>query len=445
MENITRHYFLLFLITLGLPLAGNAQVFSLKDCIDYALANHPHIRKARLEQEKTTYRIQELKSDFLPQVNMDAGIGYNFELPTTVAPGTLFNTNQEDVGIQFGQAINTHVGIEVRQLAYSKAMKIGRDGIGQLQEVNQLMERKTKEAIAHAIAKRYYQTLIVREKRNLLVANLDKVNGLVQLIQKQFDNGFAKKIDVDRLRVAKTNLQSKLTNLDLQYQQLLDVLKYEMAMPFESVIQLPENLPAVDVSLPTDTTFDGSQKAEIALLQKQRDLLGLQQQRLKAGYYPSIYVQGQLGVTLLGDNLSEIGNREHWYSMALLGVQLEMPIFDGHRRRAQIEQNRVTQAQQMEDLRFATQALELQHNRSIQQLRVLYNELEALDDNQKVAADIFAVMQKRYAEGVGPIMDLLDAETAMREAQTNYLTALLDFKLAALDLLYAKGTLLDAF
>ncbi|MEN0005905.1 MAG: TolC family protein [Bacteroidota bacterium] len=444
-----KNLLLIYYCCIALSIRASAQSdtlrLSLKACVDYAIANHPHIRKATLEQQKTTYRVQELRSSFLPQVNANAGIAYNFELPTTVAPGLLFNTDAEDVGLQFGKAINTHVGVQVRQLAYSKAFSLGQEGIQQLKTVNELLVNKTTDDVAHQLAQRYYQALIVQRKRDLLLANLSKVEGLLVLIRKQYENGFAKKIDVDRLRVALSNLQNKLTNLDLQFAQLLDVIKYQMAMPLEQPIQLEEASITAPTSPPSNSTFVGTQKAELQLLENQQRLSALKVEQLKAGYYPQVFVQGDIGVSLLGDNLNEIGQQEHWYSAALLGVQIEMPLFDGHKKSAQIEQLRVEQLQQQEDIRFATQALELQHNRSKQQLQILYNNIQSLAETQEVAANVFAVMQSRYSEGVGTIMDLLDAETALREAQTNYLTALLEYKLAELHLSYAKGDLMASF
>ncbi len=420
---------------------------SLKSCIAYALENSTKVREARLEKAKTEQQIQEMKSAILPQARLDAGLDYNFELPTELAPGALFGMSDGDVGIQFGKPINASMGIEVRQLAYSKAFSIGREGAGKLREASALLLQKEREEVAHEVARMYYQCLIVNEKRKLLLANLAKVEGLRRLMEKQYQNGFVKKIDVDRLKVAQTNLEAQLNNLGLQYGQLLEVLKYKMAMPLDTPIALQDTIPEGGPAFSELEAegFDLSQKTEINLLNLKGDLLQVEERRLQAGYYPKIFVEGQLGFNLLGDNISEIGSRDYWYSAALLGVKLEMPIFDGFQRRAQIEQARIAQQQQQEGLRFASQSLQLQYNSSLQKLRAHFNNLQSLEENQEVAEEIFTVMQKRYTEGIEPVTGLLNAETAMREAQANYLTTLLEYELAKLDLLHARGELLAYF
>ena len=60
-----------------------------------------------------------------------------------------------------------------------------------------------------------------------------------------------------------------------------------------------------------------------------------------------------------------------------------------------------------------------------------------------VAEEIYNIAQKRFKEGLAPITELLDAETSMRESQSNYFTTLAQIKIAEINLLHANGKLVE--
>ena len=86
--------------------------------------------------------------------------------------------------------------------------------------------------------------------------------------------------------------------------------------------------------------------------------------------------------------------------------------------------------------------LNLQYRQAQQQLQLNYNNLQSLAENRRVAEEVYRISEKRFSEGVANITELLSSATAMREAQTNYLTTLLRLKLAELELLNARGEIL---
>jgi outer membrane protein TolC len=55
---------------------------------------------------------------------------------------------------------------------------------------------------------------------------------------------------------------------------------------------------------------------------------------------------------------------------------------------------------------------------------------------------VYGQSQLQYKEGVASLSDLLNAETELRSAQNNYINALVQLKLAALELRKANGSLL---
>jgi len=67
--------------------------------------------------------------------------------------------------------------------------------------------------------------------------------------------------------------------------------------------------------------------------------------------------------------------------------------------------------------------------------------LAAQDENMKVAEELYNVAKLSYTEGIAPLSELINAENGLKEAQTQYLTALLQISLAELDLMKTSGQL----
>ena len=62
-------------------------------------------------------------------------------------------------------------------------------------------------------------------------------------------------------------------------------------------------------------------------------------------------------------------------------------------------------------------------------------------ENAQLAQDVLTNTNNNYIQGLASLTDLLDAENALVEAQNNYTTALLDYKLAEIQLIKSKGEL----
>jgi len=435
-----------FLILLPLVVRGQDSLYmSLRDCVRYGLEHASAIRKAELEREKTQYQIQEGKSKALPQIRARADLNYHFARPITIGPGALIGLDDREALIRYDKAIEGTLGLGLDQMLWDPALSAGKAAREQIREVNTQRIRKNREEVALEIAKTYYQALIARRKGGLLNANLTRIEGLLTLTRQQYENGFAKEIDVKRLEIAQRNLETELGNLELRYEQLLEVLRYRMAMPFDQDIALRDSLPEEDYELPASVLESAplEKRPEISLLQTRNQLSRIELDRLEAERLPSLHLRGQLLLSAQGDNPDEWISTDFWYGASFLGLRLKYDIFDGHRQRAKANQARVALEIAEEDLQFTRQSLDLQYRSSRQDLRVNYNKLQSLRTNREEAKAIYRVIQQQYEQGITPIMELLSAETAMREAQTNYITTLLQTKLAELELRYARGELLE--
>lgn len=424
------------------------QPLSLQNSVQYAVQNNPQAHRAALEIQKGQYLVKEYLSTGLPQLNGTGNFTYNIKLPTQLVPNFFAGRPDELIPVQFGTTLNTTAGVELSQLVYDQTFWLGVKATQKLNQFNRLLEVKTKEDLAYNVVKIYFQAQILGKQRGILEANLRQVDGLLRATEKQYQNGFAKKLDVDQLRVSRSNLESQLLNLNLQYEQTLRALKHAMAMPLDAPVMLTDTLQddlLPEAVLPETLTPGFQNKIDIAILDQQKELLKLEYDRTRAGYYPSARMFANYTLQGQANNFADFGQGRQWFDFALLGLNLKIPIFDGFSKNHRLQQDQLEILQNEKDRQIAQNGLELQYYNALLQLQTNYNSLLAQRENRRMAEEVYAITQKRFSEGLAPITEVLNAENAMREVQTNYLAALLQHKWASLDVEYANGKLLQLF
>ena len=86
-------------------------------------------------------------------------------------------------------------------------------------------------------------------------------------------------------------------------------------------------------------------------------------------------------------------------------------------------------------------ALDLSLQNAITQLNNSLITLNTQKENVNLAQEVLSNFENNYEFGLATLTDLLDAETSYADAQNNHTNALLDYKIAEIQLIKAKGEL----
>lgn len=421
------------------------QNIDLKTALRYTVDHHASVQKAQLEIAKGNELVRQSLSTGLPQVNASTSIINNLVLRTSFVPAEFFGGQPgEFAKVQFGTNWNATAGVDVNQLVYSQTWLLGLRATRELTDFYKLVLEKNKDQVVSDVAKLYYQIQLSRTQKGILDANISQIKGLLTITQKQYDNGFGKKIDVDRLRVQQSNLETQVVNLDLQIKQAEQALKFAMNMPLETEIVLTDTI--------SETMFEEVNavmaqpnyllKPDLLILKKQEALYQLDVERWKASYYPTLSLFGSYSYDWQANKLGDLGNGNFWTDFSQVGLRLNIPIFDGFYKNSMMQTAKLNIQQTNQDYNFAKLGLQLSHEAAVTALKANQNTLRSIVETRKVAEDVYRVAQSRYKEGLAPITELLDAETSLRQTQSNYITTLAQIKLAEIEILSANGLLL---
>ena len=420
----------------------------LKDALNYAVKANQNAKKARLDEENSQYRIDEVRARALPQVNGSASLAHNPLLQMSALPN-IFGPNpnpNETILVAFGQKWNANAGVSLNQALFDKSVLTGLSAAKATQEFYKLSAQLTEEQVIEQVATNYYQVLVQRQQLGVLDSTIKNTTRVQQILQSQHENGLAKKIDVDRIAVNISNLNSQRQQLVNTLSLLENQLKFYMGMP----IQTPITIPDADVNsiqpqaVAATDSVNVESRLEYRLLKQQEELLTLQKEAYKSEYYPSLSLSGNYSYQGMGNKVPVFKGQEqgvNWFDAASVSLNLRVPIFNGGATKARIKQADVSIKKLNEDLDNTTLALNLAFENAKTQINNSIITLNNQQENVRLAQEVFFNTQNNYNNGLATLTDLLNAETSLTQAQNSYSAALLNYRVAEIQLVKSQGQL----
>ena len=106
-----------------------------------------------------------------------------------------------------------------------------------------------------------------------------------------------------------------------------------------------------------------------------------------------------------------------------------------------VQQNRIQLAQLDNEMRNLKYSIDLEQEQARRDFANSLENLRAQEENMQLALEVFQVTNIKYQEGIGSNLEVVDAETSYKDAQSNYFNALYDVLIAKVDMEKALGIL----
>lgn len=427
---------MLLLALIGGSVKAQTVNLTLQDALNYALQNNEEIKKAKLEILNGQYKTDEIRARALPQLNGTGTLNDQLIIPQLVVGDQVF---------KMGRQWNGNAAVSFNQQLFNQQVFTGLKAARAGESFYNLSAELTEENILQQVSTAYYQLLVTREQLKTLDANIASISKIEKTVADQVKNGLAKRIDLDRVRVNLTNVKTQQAQVVNAITQQENVLKYYIGMPVQTEVVIP----ASELSkITTDANYLTDQFAiedltQYQLLKKQEELLGYQKKAAIAEYYPSLSLTGNYGYTATSDKFDLFKNNTTAvkYDASAIGLTLNIPIFDGFARRSRVKQADIEIQQVKEDIKSTANALTLAHKNANLSIRNNINTINSQRENVKLAQEVYSSTQNNYNNGLAPLTDLLNAETSLVDAQNSYTQALLNYKLAEIQLIQSNGNI----
>lgn len=425
----------------GLGQAPPVKTISLEECLDLTVQNSVQLQISVLEHERLRYQRREAIGQGMPNINFNGGWDDYVNLPTQLIPGEFFGRPGEMIPVQFGTTFNLSGSVDASQIIYNQAFLIGLRLTRRFLEQNILETERLETDLVAEVSKAYYLAQITRQQIGNQRNIMENLDSLLNIANSQHAFGLITGVDVDRINVNRLNLQSSIDNLETLQQQQYSMLKYFMGIPEEEQIRIVDS---VEVNVITvDTSGSLSNHIDIRMIEKQKEIVETNLKLDRSLYYPSLILIGSTNYTNQSNTFYMFGEPTGWFNTSLVGLRLNVPIFSGLQKRWKVNQTRV-QLRKVEVTENDTRRiLSIQAKDAARKLANSITTEYRQRENVKLAEKVYAVSQDRYRQGLIPLTDMLNAESDLSEAQTGHTTALVQMKIAEIDYLQAKGTLLE--
>jgi len=437
---------------------------TLDQCIDYAIRNSVNSQNAYLDIDASKARVKETTGLGLPQVIVGAGVTYNKQLPrffSRYSPSSPFFGNQTIPGINEGDVVaaqnffqlqaSADANVTINQLIFSGSYIVGLQAASAYKELAYKNAAVTQQTLIQNVTKAYYGVLINNERTQLFDANIARVDSLLRSTKALNQNGFAEAIDVDRTQVTYNNLVTERDKFLNMKELSLALLKFQMNYPMDDQLSIVGSIQDMEVETNPEKLGEGwdyKSRPDYQVLETNRRLQALNLKNQYAGALPTIsafakggYQTQSPGVgglfkreTNLGENDVPGVGPDKYYSYSLLGVSLNWNLFTGLSRNYKIQQEKIN----LQKIENNFRSLKLGIDLEIKQSTIIFeNALKTLTSqkqNMDLAANVARVTRIKFEQGVGSNLEVVTAESSLKEAQNNYYNSLYDAMIAKVDL-----------
>jgi outer membrane protein len=423
--------------------AQQTNELSVQQAVDYALKNSVAVKNALLDIEMQRQTNREITAAAYPQINGNASLTDYLSIPTSLIPAQFFGGAPGTYApVKFGTKYNATFGGDVQQILFDGQVFVGLMARKTVMESVTKAKEITEEQIKTNVMKIYYQLVVGKTQIGSLDANIERFEKLLHDTREIYKNGFAEKLDVDKVEVQLNNLRTEKLKAENQLEAGYEGLKFLMSMPQSNSIVLTDTLSEQELkSNLLDESYKYEDRKEYQLLTIAQKLGEFNVKRYKLSKVPTVTASGNFNKNAQRTSFDFFKGGGDWFTTSFLTFRVNVPIFDGGARNARIERARL-------DLQKTTNNLsqfKLSVDNDVAQARLRMKTALLTMDSQKrnieLAEQVYRTTKLKYEQGLGSNQEIYNAQTELRVAQNNYYSSLYDAINARIDYLKATGKL----
>lgn len=408
------------------------KVWSLSDCVEYALANHAEIRIAELSMKDADWQIKENRAIAYPQFFLSAH--YQSFIQQPAIPAEAIGIGAPGTELTFALKKDLGANINYTQLIFNNSYLARIKAAKMYKDYAAIQFEGTVEKIQNKVTDAYIPALVVAEGVKILEKNIENQRKLVFETQANYAAGFVEQLDVDRLEFALSDFETDLESLLRQEEMLLDVLKFSMNMPGDETIALSDDVDKLLVTygdINPEEEIDYMNRPDYVATLKAIELNEIQTDAYKKEWWPVLNFFASYDPGFQGND------ELYWIPSAIAGIRLNMPIYDGGYAKSKAERSIIQTMKVDQQKRILTMSYDLQLETARKDYYSTKQKLEDKERNLRLAERIFSASETKFKQGVGSSFEVTQSQYGLYQSQADlvnarfaYLNSLIAFKKA---------------
>lgn len=443
--NFTLKWFgLLFSSFLVQSVIVGQESFNLEQAIKYSQEHSTRLKIQKLDVQDAKDQIAEYYAIGYPKLGAKVGYNYFINVPTSILPDfispaiyeilvkeKLLPTNNATYGggvpVQFGTKNNLNASLELSTLIFDGSFFVGLKAQKLYKELITKQIAQSEADVRYQVTKAYLASLVVKENLQVLEKNRSNLQNVYKELNEIFKAGFVEKLDVERIELSLQQLESEKEKLDRIAGIAENLLKFQMNYPLDQPLIQSQTLDDILKSsyieiMDPSIRLNPQARPEYTVIDQAIKLSQINIKRYKGSYLPSLFGFASHQESLQRNKLFDSKDNS-WFPTTVVGLNLNVPIFDGFDRKAKISKAKT--------VLFRTELQRSEFERGVQlefeNAKTQYiNALTSLDSRKKslaLAEKIYNTSKIKFKEGVGSSLEITTAERDLYQAQANILDA----------------------
>jgi len=403
---------------------------TLEQCVDIALKNNPEIAQEKWGVGTALAEKDIAQGRLWPEISAIGGYTYyrDDRLIKPRRPGTLEVLGFTDELVSGDIVLTMPLYAGGRLINGVKAADL------MAQSAKQQFLHSRKELVFN-VSSVFYSMLGQHEVIDSLIFSQKALEEHHKRVGELLAAQKAAKVDLLRTDVRLADIEQRLLRernvLNIQSFLLTSLLGLDSQNEY---LQIEGQLTLIDVPASLDQGFAAALNIRQDY-QSQRSRIGAQEKKLemaKAERLPGVSLRGSYGNRWAADSSddNEVGE---------VGIFGTIPLFEGGRINAGIAVERNRLKAQKEALRKMRLQIQLEVQTSISNIKSTRARVGVTQKAVEQAIESLRIEREKYDLGKGAIVDVLDAQSALLDSQTNYYGALADYNTAVAQFHLAIG------
>lgn len=427
------------ILFIGWNIVQAQEVWTLKQCIDTAQVHNKNLQINRNNISISEQREKEAKANLIPKITANADYKYFMELPTQLMPMNALNPQAPEGqfrDLQFGVPHNINANIQLAMPLYNPQIYGAIENTKIANELTQLQYQKTEEQVLFDITTLYYNAQILKHQLDFMESNLLNTNKLLKNIELLKEQLLAKGTDVSKVKLQAEQLKTQREIANNKYISILNALKLNIGISLEREITIVS-----EIEKETLTENNKGNILDLKIINTQNKFLKSELKTLnQSRFLPSLNLIASYGTTGFGYDKSP-NDFLDFYPIGFAGIQLSYPLFNGTVTQRKINQKKLEINNNELQAQLISDKNEMEIENAIRQRRIAENTIMNTENQIDLAKTIYDQTILQQKQGTASLTDVLLADNALREAQQNYLNAIIDFLKADLEFKKLTGTI----
>jgi OMF family outer membrane factor len=419
--------------------SAHAQMWTMQQCIDTAKINNKNLQISRNNISIGVQKEKEAMANLLPKLMVNTEYKYYTNLPYQLLPLSALNpTAAEGVyrEAQFGVPHNINANLQLSMSLYNPQLYGAIQTSRIAKELTELQYQKNEEQIIFEIANLYYNIQIIYHQLMFIDSNLSNAIKLQKNMQLLKEQMMAKGTDVSKVTLQVTQLNSQKQNTISKYEQLLNTLKYLIGISIDQQIQID---PTIEYQ--TDTEYNLNSILDIRIVKVQNRLIANELNTLnKSRFLPTLNIVGMYGTSGFGyDGLPKSFLK--FYLIGFAGIQLSYPIFNGTVTQRKVNQKKYEIQNNELQYELNNEQNKMQVANAKLQKKIAQKSVETIGVQINLAQTIYEETLLLQKQRIASLTEVLLADNSIRESQQAYLSAIIEYLKADLELKKITGNI----